>query len=120
MLFAISAAFTLPRFTTFLDQKPNDRERACGVNPPSSKDCLRTKTYNCDHRQPATRDGFHRVGSQRTARQPISQINLPCREIPHDGDCQQRDHEPYRRKLAMVLRPKVPARRYDHIGCQRK
>jgi hypothetical protein len=41
-LFAVSAAFALPRFTAFLDQKPKDRERADTVDPPSSKDCLRT------------------------------------------------------------------------------
>jgi hypothetical protein len=119
-LFAISAALALPRFTAFLDQKPKDRERADAVDPPSSKDCLRTKAHDRDRRQPAARNRFHGVGPQRTAPQPIRQINLPRREIPHDWDCQQRDDEPWHRELPVVLRPKVPACRYNHIGCQSK
>ncbi len=69
---------------------------------------LRTKAHDCDHRQPTTRNGFHGIGSQRTAPQPTSQINLPRREIPHDRVCEERDDEPWRRELPVVLRPKVP------------
>jgi len=76
-LFAIGAAFTSPRFKAFLDQKPKDGERAGAIDPLNSKDCLRTKAHDCDHRQPAARNGFHGVGPQRAAPQPISQINLP-------------------------------------------
>jgi hypothetical protein len=61
-LFAISAAFALPRFAAFLDQKPKDCERADTVDPPGSKDCLRTKAHDRDHRQPAARNGFHCIG----------------------------------------------------------
>src|SRR5271166_4151380 len=63
-LFAVCAAFALPRFTTFFDQKPNDRERAHAVNPPSSKGCLCAEADDRDHRQPPTSDRFHCISSE--------------------------------------------------------
>jgi hypothetical protein len=46
-----------------------NRARRCNerINPPSANEPLRCETDDYDERQPATRHGFHGVGTKRTA-----------------------------------------------------
>src|SRR5262249_47440427 len=52
---AASAGIGAPRLAAFLDQKPDDRERGHGVDPPGAEGELRQQPDNLHARQPASR-----------------------------------------------------------------
>src|SRR5271166_6985319 len=60
---AATAFFASPRFPTFLDQKPDNHQRAERVNPPRSKHSLSNEADHHDDRQPAAGNALHGIGS---------------------------------------------------------